>query len=215
MSYFTIRKEASFNFEEKKSIFIGNISRIYSEDEARQFINKIKSDNKEARHNVYAYCIGKNKGIQRYSDDGEPQGTGGIPVLEVIKKSNITDVVIVVTRYFGGILLGTGGLVRAYSKAASGAVNESGIIEKVNGFEVQILIEYDLLGKFQYLCSENSWYMENVEYSDKVKVEILAVSEIVKEIQDKVLDLSSGRAEISISDEKSFFSSEGRLFLSI
>lgn len=215
MGYFTVKKETSFTFEEKKSTFIGNVKRIYSEDEAREFINKIRNENKEARHNVYAYIIGENKGIQRYSDDGEPQGTAGIPVLEVIKKNDITDVVVVVTRYFGGILLGTGGLVRAYSKAASGAVKESEVIEKVKGFELNISIEYDLFGKLQYLCSENSWYMEDVEYSDKVRVIIFGTDETVNEIKNNVLDLSSGKAVTYVSDEKTFFRSEGRLFYEI
>lgn len=215
MGYFTVKKETSFNFQEKKSTFIGNIKRIYSEDEARKFINKIKNENKEARHNVYAYNIGENKGIQRYSDDGEPQGTAGIPVLEVIKKNDITDVVIVVTRYFGGILLGTGGLVRAYSKAASGAIRESEVIEKVKGFELNIFIEYELFGKFQYLCSENSWYMEDVEYSDRVKIKLFCTSEITQKIQSKVQNLSSGKAEILISEVHTFFKSESRLFYEI
>src|SRR5690606_33864219 len=97
------------------------------EEEARAFINKIKSEHKEATHNVYAYIIGQNMGIQRYSDDGEPQGTAGVPVLDVINKNLVTDTAVVVTRYFGGVLLGAGGLVRAYSKGAALAIKESGI----------------------------------------------------------------------------------------
>ena len=174
MSYFTIRDESKAEFKEKKSIFIGQVKRVENEDEAKEFIQKIKNENKEARHNVYAYIIGENKMIQRYSDDGEPHGTGGIPMLEVLKKSEITDVVVVVTRYFGGILLGTGGLARAYSKGASLAIKEAGVVEKVKGVSLKIIVEYDLLGKLQHVCThEGNNHIENIEYTDKVKIEIL------------------------------------------
>ncbi len=99
MAYFTIQNFGKGDFEEKKSTFIGRAKRVYTEDEAKNFINQVKDEEKEAKHNVYAYVIGENMGIQRYSDDGEPQGTGGIPVLDVIKKNEVTDIVIVVTRY--------------------------------------------------------------------------------------------------------------------
>ncbi len=116
MKYITVKQEAIDEFKEKKSLFIGYIKRIEEEEEAKAFIEHIKSKHKDATHNVYAYIVGKNFEIQRYSDDGEPQGTAGVPILEVIKKIGITDCVIVVTRYFGGTLLGTGGLIRAYTK---------------------------------------------------------------------------------------------------
>ena len=113
MSYKTIKElRATDEFEEKKSLFIGNVKRVENEAEARAFIDEIKSQHKQATHNVYAYVIGENMGIKRYTDDGEPQGTAGIPALEVIKKNGITDCAVVVTRYFGGVLLGTGGLTR-------------------------------------------------------------------------------------------------------
>ncbi len=137
MSYFTVKGSATSEFQEKKSTFIGYIKRVNTEEEAKNFVNEIKSMHKEATHNVYAYIVGENKGIQRYSDDGEPQGTAGIPVLEVIKKNDLTDVAVVVTRYFGGILLGGGGLIRAYSKGASSAIEEAGVVEKVKGLKLR------------------------------------------------------------------------------
>lgn len=212
MGYFTIKDEVSAQFEEKKSVFIGHIKRIYNEDEAKEFINKIKSEHREARHNVYAYVIGENMGIQRYSDDGEPQGTGGIPVLEVIKKNEITDVVVVVTRYFGGILLGKGGLVRAYSKGAALAVSEGGIVEKVKGLIIDIIIDYDMLGKVQYLFEQNLWHTENTDYTDKVKITMYCPKDIVEVLQSNTVETTNGKCEIIIGDEDYYFKLENRLF---
>jgi uncharacterized protein, YigZ family len=212
VGYFTIKDEASAKFEEKKSVFIGHIKRIYNEDEAKEFISKIKSEHREARHNVYAYVIGENMGIQRYSDDGEPQGTGGIPVLEVIKKNEITDVVAVVTRYFGGILLGKGGLVRAYSKGVALAVSEGGIVEKVKGLVIDIIIDYDMLGKVQYLFEQNLWYTENIDYTDKVKLTMYCPKDIIEVLQSDVVETTNGKCEIIIGDEDYYFKLENRLF---
>ncbi|MTK10937.1 MAG: YigZ family protein [Clostridiaceae bacterium] len=212
MGYFTIKDEVSSQFEEKKSIFIGHVKRVYSEDEAKKFINKIKNEQKEARHNVYAYVIGQNMGIQRYSDDGEPQGTGGVPVLEVIKKNEITDVVIVVTRYFGGILLGKGGLVRAYSKGAAMAINDGGIVEKVKGIIIDIILEYDMLGKVQYLFEQKLWYIENTDYTDKVKLMMYCEADKLEEVQSGIIEVTNGKCEIIVGDEEYYFKLDNRLF---
>lgn len=210
MSYLTIGEECSDRFEEKKSIFIGNIKRVETENDAIAFINKIKEKNKEARHNVYAYVISENKGIQRYTDDGEPHGTGGVPVLEVIKKNNLTDTVIVVTRYFGGILLGTGGLVRAYSKGASIAVKKSGIIEKVKALPLSFKIEYDTLSKVQYLCTTKEWNIDNIDYSEKVTVKIIC--EVIKapEIEKAVIDLCNAKCEIYKGKVQYYFKNQNK-----
>lgn len=213
MGYFTIKDEVSAQFEEKKSVFIGHIKRVYNEDEAKEFISKIKSEHREARHNVYAYVIGENMGIQRYSDDGEPQGTGGIPVLEVIKKNEITDTVVVVTRYFGGILLGKGGLVRAYSKGAALAVSDGGIVEKVKGTVVHIIIDYDMLGKIQYLFEQNLWHIENTDYTDKVKLTMYCPTDVIEIIQNGIVEATNGKCEIIAGDEAYYFKLENRLFM--
>lgn len=212
MSYLTIKSEARSEFEEKKSIFIGHTKRIYNEEDARSFINKIKEENREATHNVYAYVIGENMGIQRYNDDGEPQGTAGVPVLEVIKKNLITDVVIVVTRYFGGVLLGAGGLVRAYSKGASSAIKEAGIVEKVKGAALYISLEYDLLGKVQYIFAQNDWHIEQIEYSDKVKLKFFCEANKLEFIKGQIIEASSGRAVFNEDDVKHYFKLENRLY---
>ncbi len=213
MSYFTVKNEAVAEFEEKKSVFIGHVKRVHTEEEAKEFINKVKGQHKEARHNVYAYAIGVNKGIQRYSDDGEPQGTGGIPVLEVLKKSDLTDIVVVVTRYFGGILLGTGGLARAYSKGASLAIGESGVVEKVLGVPLRITIDYELLGKIQYVCSTNQWHIEDTIYTDKVEILMYCESTMIKQISDTLTESTNGKLVISEGDEEYFFKQDNRLYV--
>ena len=125
--YTTIEREAVAEFEEKKSIFIGHALPVRTEDEAAAFVKELKNKYRDATHNVYAYVLGDGT-VQRYSDDGEPQGTAGMPVLDVIRKSGCTDTAVVVTRYFGGTLLGAGGLVRAYSHAAKLALDEAHVI---------------------------------------------------------------------------------------
>ncbi len=212
MSYLTIKDEVSATFEEKKSIFIGHAKRVYNEEEARAFINKIKGQHKEATHNVYAYIIGENMGIQRYSDDGEPQGTAGIPVLEVIKKNGVTDIVVVVTRYFGGIMLGAGGLVRAYSKSAALAVKKGGIVLKVKGCRLDITIDYDLIGKVQYLCGQNSWIIEDIEYTDKVKIMLYSEINSLDLIEKSIIEATSGRAVFETCEDGYYFKLENKLF---
>ncbi|NFM77340.1 YigZ family protein [Clostridium botulinum] len=212
MSYFTIKNFGKDEFEEKKSTFIGRAKRVYTEEEAKDFINKVKGEEKEARHNVYAYVIGENMGIQRYSDDGEPQGTGGIPVLDVIKKNEVTDIAIVVTRYFGGILLGKGGLVRAYSKGAAVAIKDAGIVEKVKGKSLTFIVEYDALGKIQYLFEQNLWHIENIEYTEKVSLAIFCEVNIISTIEKKVLEITNGNCKIIKGDENFYFEMDNRLF---
>ena len=212
MSYFTIKDESIAEFKEKKSIFIGHGKRVENEDETKEFIQKIKNKHKQARHNVYAYIIGEKKQIQRYSDDGEPQGTGGIPMLEVLKKSDITDVVVVVTRDFGGVLLGTGGLARSYSKGASLAIKEGGVVEKVKGVALKITIEYDLLGKLQHVCAKDNFYIENVDYTDIVKIEIVCQYDNLEKLKSQLTEVTSGKALFEEDKEKMYFKLEHRLY---
>lgn len=212
MSYLTIKNEGQDRFEEKKSLFIGYAKRVYSEEDAKDFIDEIRSKHKDATHNVYAYVIGENMGIQRYNDDGEPQGTGGIPILEVIKKNGVTDIAVVVTRYFGGILLGAGGLVRAYSKGAAIAVASGEIVEKVEGVTLTIKIDYDFLGKVQYVCSQNFWHIEEANYTDKVELIIFVEISKSEEIKNKITEVTSGKAEYKLGDKDHYFKLEKRLF---
>lgn len=215
MSYITVRNFGEDSFEEKKSEFIGYAKRVESEEEAKEFVNEIKNKHKQARHNCYAYIIGENMGIQRYSDDGEPQGTAGIPILEVMKRNEVKDCAVVVTRYFGGILLGTGGLTRAYTKGAAIAIKAAGIVEKVDGVEVIIKVDYDLLGKIQYVCGQNSWHIEDSVYSDKVEIHILAEKEAAEVIEKTFIEETNGKAEIHKDNEGIYFKEENRLYSTI
>ena len=211
VSYFTVKDEANSRFEEKKSIFIGNIKRVCTENEAKKFIGKIKSENSKAAHNVYAYIIGQKMNIQRYNDDGEPQGTAGIPILEIIKQNKITDVVIVVTRYFGGTLLGKAGLIKSYSKAAISAIAQGKIVEKVQGSSVDIFIEYANLGKLQYMFEQKLIYIENIEYAGKVKVSINCVVEDVDKLINEIIEATNGKCEVIVGDEEFYFKMGNRL----
>lgn len=215
MSYFTVKGSATSEFQEKKSTFIGYIKRVNTEEEAKNFVNEIKSMHKEATHNVYAYIVGENKGIQRYSDDGEPQGTAGIPVLEVIKKNDLTDVAVVVTRYFGGILLGGGGLIRAYSKGASSAIEEAGIVEKVKGLKLRFTLEYELIGKIQYLCGTNNWHIEDTIYTDKVELSLFTEVENKEAIIADFVEATSGKVTICEEDEEYLFKEGYRYYRAI
>lgn len=212
MSYITIRDFGEDRFEEKKSEFIGYAKRVESEEEAKEFINEIKSMHKQATHNCSAYVIGEKMNIQRYSDDGEPQGTAGIPILEVMKKSNVTDCAIVVTRYFGGILLGAGGLTRAYTKGASIAIKSAGIVEKVNGLKLSFELDYDLFGKVQYICGQNSWHIEDTEYTDKVIVHILCEESISDTIESEIIESTNGKVILLRSEEGIYFKEGNRLY---
>ena len=212
MSYLTIKDTGKFEFKEKKSVFIGEVIGVNTEEEAKEFVNKIKNENKEARHNVYAYIIGENNGVQRYSDDGEPQGTGGMPILEVIKRNELTDVVLVVTRYFGGILLGTGGLTRAYAKAAAEAIKQATTVEKVNGCELTVKLDYELLGKVQHNFQLNNWFIENIIYTDRVELSIFTEVSKVEIIIDAIKNITSARCETEISGQGIYFKSDEKLY---
>ena len=212
MAYITIRQYGEDEFIEKKSQFIGYAKRCESEEEAKAFVTEIKNKHKQATHNCWAYVVGKNMGIQRYSDDGEPQGTAGIPILEVMKKSNVTDCAIVVTRYFGGIMLGAGGLTRAYTKGASIALKAGGVVEKVEGVNIALEMDYDMIGKIQYMCGQNNWHIEETEYTDKVNVNILAELDTASEIEKSAIEASNGKVVINKSDIDIYFKEDNRLY---
>lgn len=213
MNYKTILHNGIYKFEEKKSIFIGYCKRVDNEDSARKFIEEIKSKNYDARHNVYGYVIGEKMLIQRYSDDGEPQGTAGIPIIEVIKKNGLSDVVVVVTRYFGGILLGVGGLTRAYVKSADGVLRNSQIIQKLLGNELVIKIDYDLLGKVQYFFSENNIHVKDVVYEDKVIFNIRCEKNDLEVIKKEIIEITSNNLNIEINSDVMYFKNGNEYYL--
>lgn len=200
-SYKTLYEFGEDKFEVEKSVFIGYAKPIKTEEEAKDFIQEIKKKHRDARHNVWAYTLGQNMNIQRYSDDGEPQGTAGIPTLEVIKKENIKDAVVVVTRYFGGIKLGAGGLVRAYTKGAKIGLEAAQIVEKVLFEEARVVIDYNLLGKVQNELSSMEIHIEDTLYTEGVELVLYVRKELIEDVKSKMIDISNGKAKFILKDE--------------
>ncbi len=196
MNYFTISKPASDSFIEKKSEFIGYIAPVKTNDEAVAFINQIKAMHRKARHNVYAYIL-REDNISRYSDDGEPQGTAGVPVLEVLQKRGLTDVCVVVTRYFGGILLGGGGLLRAYSHAASIACDAAQIMDMRLCHRLTIKTDYNLYGKINYILPNFDVITVNSDFADAVTLEILVMSEKLDALRKELTEVTNNLAEVT------------------
>lgn len=212
-SYKTLHKFGEDDYIVEKSTFIGYAKPIKTEEEAIEFVNEMKKKHKDATHNVWAYTVGENMNIQRYSDDGEPQGTAGIPTLEVIKKEDLRDVVVVVTRYFGGIKLGAGGLVRAYTKGAKIGIEAGIVIEKVKYTEVKIKIEYTQLGKIQNEIMNLGFTVKDTIYSEDVEIIVYSKVEDVESLKDRIIDITSGTADVSLGDEYYLSEKDGQLIL--
>ena len=212
-TYKTLHDFGSDEYVVEKSTFIGYAKPIKSEEEAVEFINQIKKKHKDATHNVWAYTVGETINIQRYSDDGEPQGTAGIPTLEVIKKEDLRDVVVVVTRYFGGIKLGAGGLVRAYTKGAKIGIEAAQIIQKVKYKEVSVTIDYNQIGKVQNEIMNMGYTIKDTLYSEKVEIIVYSREEEADSLKAKMIDITSGTA--TLGESESFYLSEkdGKILL--
>lgn len=192
-NYRTVSKFASGEFTEKKSRFIGYCRPVATESDAIGFINEIRARHREATHNVYAYII-RAEGVMRYSDDGEPSGTAGMPVLDVLRKENLTDVCVVVTRYFGGVLLGAGGLVRAYAKGAKMGVDAAKRIEMVYSGVYSVKCDYSSLGKMRYAVEENENYtLSDIIYSDLAEIIVSVNEENCPAFENMITDKSQGR----------------------
>ena len=200
-SYLTIENESQDDFEVKRSHFIGYVKPVKTVEEANDFIAKIKSKHWDAKHNVYAYIL-RDGQVKRYSDDGEPQGTAGIPVLDVLEKSNVVDCCVVVTRYFGGILLGGGGLVRAYSHSASIALKAGGIIEMSLLKRCSISCDYTLYGRIPALIAEHSGKVVDTRFEDIVYVEFLLPVDNLGAFEERLTNLSLGKVSIDIIGEE-------------
>lgn len=190
--YKTVEKEASDFFIEKKSKFIGYAKPIKTQEEAVEFISEIKSKHWDATHNVYAYVLRENN-IQRYSDDGEPSGTAGVPVLDVMLKESLVDVCVVATRYFGGTLLGAGGLVRAYSHTSKIALEAAGIITMAQCSIMSAEVDYSFYDRLNILLSDFSAVVLDTSFSDKVCVEFSVKENTVDLLNAKLIDVSNGK----------------------
>lgn len=190
----TIVKSGYADITEKKSRFIANVRPVKSEEEAKAFVEEMKKKYYDARHNVFAYQIGEKNELKRFSDDGEPQGTAGMPVLSVLTGGDIKNTAVVVTRYFGGILLGTGGLVRAYTLAAQEGLEAAGVCEIGLYKKFEVVCDYTLSGKIQYELSKEEYFVENTEFTDKVKFVVLVESERAEKFSSMITEITSAKA---------------------
>lgn len=186
---------------EKKSRFIANVFPVATEEEVPVIIEETRKKYWDARHNCYAYIIGTNPGISKCSDDGEPQGTAGRPILDVLSGAGICNALIIVTRYFGGTLLGTGGLIRAYSEAAKAGLNVSRIVTKEAGKRVIIETDYNSIGKLQYITSQMDLAVINTKYTDKARIELAVPLNNVNGLINKVTEATSGQAGINAESD--------------
>ena len=195
-SYKTVLKENTAELIEKKSRFIAAVMPAKTEEEALWFINKKKKEHYDATHNTYAYIVRENN-IARFSDDGEPGGTAGLPMMEVLKKEGLFDVVVVVTRYFGGTLLGAGGLVRAYSKSAKMGIDAAEIVIMLTVKSFCVECSYDMFGKVKYLVENNDYILDSIDYGEAVNVNVSVKTELTDRFIKEVVDVTNGTAVIT------------------
>ena len=198
---------------EKKSRFIATVRPVESEDEAVSFINETKKKYWDARHNCSAFVIGKRQELTRCSDDGEPAGTAGRPMLDVLLKENIHNVAVVVTRYFGGVLLGTGGLVRAYQQATKAGLSASEIIEKKDGAVLFIRTDYTGIGRLQYLFAQEKITVMDTAYEADVLVKAVIPENDKKRIEKTIIEQTNGTAKLEWGDEVTFAEYDGEVLL--
>lgn len=209
--YKTVLEGGVGEITEKKSRFIATVRPVKSEEEALAFLEETKKKYWDARHNCFVYSVGLNREYTRCSDDGEPSGTAGRPMLDVILGEDIYNVAVVVTRYFGGVLLGTGGLVRAYSKAVQEGLAASRIIEKRRGISLKVTTDYTGIGKIQYIAGERSIPILNSEYTDKVVLELLIPSDEADAVQKAITEGTNGRARMEKNRELYFAVLDGEV----
>ncbi|MBQ6336520.1 MAG: YigZ family protein [Ruminococcus sp.] len=202
-TYKTVRQFASDELVEKRSRFIGYCKPVTTQDEAVAFINEIKTKHWDARHNVYAYVI-RAEGVSRYSDDNEPQGTAGIPVLDAIRKRDITDCVVVVTRYFGGVLLGAGGLVRAYSAAAKLAIDAAQEREMVMCSVCTLSCSYTMYGRIPALIASFDGVVDDSSFTDEVSLVFHLPEDKLPALNKALSEESSGKLQAAETDKKYF-----------
>ena len=200
-SYITVKKASIFEYEDRKSVFIGMAMPVSTEADALSFIDSVKKQYPDARHHVYAYVLRENS-TMRFTDDREPQGTAGMPVLDIIRKNGCTDVAIVVTRYFGGTLLGTGGLVRAYTSAAIGALENAEIIRYDIYSSAEFEVSYSDYGKISTLLSELGFRISDTLFEENVKISGSILKSNLDVLKEKMTEITSGRVEIKVLGEK-------------
>ena len=200
--FITIKEDSYDEFVEKKSTFITHLIRVSSEDEARDFIQRMKKKHYDATHVCSCYVVGDNNEITRANDDGEPSGTAGAPMLDVLVKNEIKNVCATVIRYFGGTKLGTGGLVRAYGGGVINALKNATLVERKNAFEVRLELDYSLNGKIEYEIGKTNFIVNNLEYTDKIIYTIFVMQEDYTNFENWITNLTNGQFKIISSKEK-------------
>ena len=199
--YKTIKQRGFAEYEDRKSRFIANVFPVETEEKAHEILNAVKKKYSDARHNVYAYVVRENN-IQRYSDDGEPSGTAGMPVLDAIRKRGLTDMIVVVTRYFGGTLLGTGGLVHAYGKSASEGIENAIPVTRKLCDIYSVTADYTLSGKIEYSLQGSEYIIEDVSYTDAVTFTVCVPSGEGGRFIKEMTEISLGSAKVECVGEK-------------
>ncbi len=203
MEYKTIARRCEAEFVEKKSEFIGYLCPVQTEEQAIAFIEEIRAMHRKATHNCYAYILRENNAA-RHSDDGEPSGTAGVPIYEVLRKEGLTDVCCVVTRYFGGIMLGAGGLVRAYTRGAKDAVDAARIKCMASAEQLMISVDYGLYGRLAQIFIDFDARVENEEFADNVKITVCVREEQAEKLREKLVDVCNGNVVVETLQKLNF-----------
>ncbi|KQL36771.1 MULTISPECIES: YigZ family protein [Bacillaceae] len=200
--YHTVKGYGESEIIIQKSRFLTYVNRAETEEEAQDFINSIKVKHKDATHNCSAYIIGEHDNIQKANDDGEPSGTAGVPMLEVLKKQGIKDTVVVVTRYFGGIKLGGGGLIRAYGKATTEGVTAAKVVERKLHHLMKVSIDYNWLGKVENEVRNSEYPLKDINYADSVEVHVYVKAEDESNFSDWMTEMTNGQCKIEIVEKE-------------
>ena len=208
--YKTVYEGGEGELVEKKSRFIATVRPVKTEEEANQFVEEMRKKYWDARHNCWAFILGERQEFKRCSDDGEPSQTAGKHMMDVLTGAGLTDVAVVVTRYFGGTLLGTGGLVRAYSGAVQEGLKNSTVITKYRGVKLSVTTDYNGVGKLQYLFGQKEIPILSVEYTDKVVFTVLVESSRIQEIKKAITEATSATAQMEESDPVYFAEINGK-----
>lgn len=208
--YKTVYEGGEGELVEKKSRFIATVRPVKTEEEANQFVEEMRKKYWDARHNCWAFILGERQEFKRCSDDGEPSQTAGKPMMDVLTGVGLTDVAVVVTRYFGGTLLGTGGLVRAYSGAVQEGLKNSTVITKYLGVKLSVTTDYNGVGKLQYLFGQKEIPILSAEYTDKVVFTVLVESSRIQEIKKAITEATSATAQMEESDPVYFAEINGK-----
>ena len=203
MEYKTIARRCEASFIEKKSEFIGYLCPVHTEEQAAAFIEEIRAMHRKATHNCYAYILRENNAA-RHSDDGEPGGTAGVPIYEVLRKEGLTNVCCVVTRYFGGILLGAGGLVRAYTKGAKEAVEAAQIKCMASAVKLLVTVDYGLYGRLAQIFADFDARIADEQFADNVKITLFIREENAQKLTDKLIDSCSGAISVEELEKLSY-----------